>query len=74
MPSLGITSETDVAAWERRRTVLLDTLLTEEYGRRPVERPDSLKFEKVYPDAKLRKPKYDMNAVKRKLSSPNGPL
>lgn len=67
VPSLGITPGTDVAAWEKQRAVLLDTLLTEEYGRRPVERPDSLKFEKVYPDAKLRKPKYGMDAVRKMM-------
>lgn len=40
--------------WEKTRAPeLLETFLREEYGRRPVERPDGLRFERVCPDVEM---------------------
>ena len=55
VPELMITKAgnkvTDVATWEKvRRPELLDIFLENEYGRRPVERPDTLTFETAEPD------------------------
>ena len=64
VPELMVTKAgkkvTDVATWEKvRRPELLDVFLENEYGRRPVERPDTLAFETVEPD----KPMMDGKAV-----------
>ena len=55
VPALMVTKAgqkvTDVATWEKvRRPELLDVFLENEYGRRPVERPDTLAFETAEPD------------------------
>ena len=43
-----------VEKWEKvRAPELLKEFLTGEYGKRPVERPDSLSFEKTVPDAEM---------------------
>ena len=43
-----------IEKWEKvRAPELLEEFLTNEYGKRPVERPDSLSFEKTVPDAEM---------------------
>ena len=68
VPELMVTKAgkkvTDVATWEKvRRPELLDVFLENEYGRRPVERPDTLAFETVEPD----KPMMDGKAVRKRV-------
>ena len=54
----------DVATWEKvRRPELLDVFLENEYGRRPVERPDTLAFETAEPD----KPMMDGKAIRKRV-------
>ena len=63
---------TSVETWEKvRRPELLDVFLANEYGRRPVERPDTLKFELAEPD----KPMMDGKAIRKRVRvSWKGPL
>ena len=53
-----------MATWEKvRRPELLDVFLENEYGRRPVERPDTLAFETAEPD----KPMMDGKAIRKRV-------
>jgi hypothetical protein len=63
---------TDVATWEKvRRPELLDVFLENEYGRRPVERPDTLTFETAEPDKLM----MDGKALRKRVRvSWKGPL
>ena len=68
VPELMVTKAgdkvTDVATWEKvRRPELLDVFLENEYGRRPVERPDTLAFETAEPD----KPMMDGKAIRKRV-------
>ena len=68
VPALMVTKAgnkvTDVATWEKvRRPELLDVFLENEYGRRPVERPDTLAFETAEPD----KPMMDGKAIRKRV-------
>ena len=76
VPELMITKAgnkvTDVATWEKvRRPELLDIFLENEYGRRPVERPDTLTFETAEPDRLM----MDGKAIRKRVRvSWKGPL
>ena len=76
VPELMITKAgnkvTDVATWEKvRRPELLDIFLENEYGRRPVERPDTLTFETAKPDRLM----MDGKAIRKRVRvSWKGPL
>jgi len=63
---------TTVEQWEKvRRPELLETFLTYEYGKRPVERPDTLKFEVAEPDKVM----MDGKAIRKRIrASWRGPL
>lgn len=76
VPELMVTKTgnkvTDVATWEKvRRPELLDVFLENEYGRRPVERPDTLTFETAEPDKLM----MDGKALRKRVRvSWKGPL
>ena len=76
VPELMVTKAgnkvTDVATWEKvRRPELLDIFLENEYGRRPVERPDTLTFETAEPDRLM----MDGKAIRKRVRvSWKGPL
>ena len=76
VPELMVTKAgdkvTDVATWEKvRRPELLDVFLENEYGRRPVERPDTLTFETAEPDKLM----MDGKALRKRVRvSWKGPL
>ena len=76
VPELMVTKAgdkvTDVATWENiRRPELLDVFLENEYGRRPVERPDTLAFETAEPDRLM----MDGKAIRKRVrASWKGPL
>ncbi len=63
---------TTVEQWEKvRRPELLEIFLENEYGKRPVERPDSLAFETAEPDAVMMEGK----AIRKRIRvSWKGPL
>ena len=65
MPPLGVKEGMTEAEWEARRTVLLDTLLEMEYGKRPVERPEGLVFEDLYPPMTVKLKDPDSRATRR---------
>ena len=63
---------TSVETWEKvRRPELMEIFLENEYGRRPVERPDSLSFETAEPDKLM----MDGKAIRKRIRvSWKGPL
>ena len=65
VPPLGVKERMTVPEWEARRSVLLDTLLEMQYGKRPVERPKDLWFEDLYPPMTVKLKDPDSRAVRR---------
>ena len=57
------TQVTTVAQWEKRRGEILDFFTREVYGKRPVERPDGLRFEPAEADAVM----MDGAAVRKRI-------
>ena len=77
VPELMVTKAgnkvTDVATWEKvRRPELLDVFLENEYGRRPVERPDTLAFETAEPDKLMMDGKAIRKRVRASWKGPCG--
>ena len=77
VPALMVTKAgdkvTDVATWEKvRRPELLDVFLENEYGRRPVERPDTLAFETAEPDRLMMDGKAIRKRVRASWKGPYG--
>ena len=77
VPELMVTKAgnkvTDVATWEKvRRPELLDVFLENEYGRRPVERPDTLAFETAEPDRLMMDGKAIRKRVRASWKGPYG--
>ena len=65
VPPLGAEKGMSVAEWETRRAANLDALLEMVYGKRPVERPEHLWFEDLYPPITVRLKDPDSRAVRR---------
>ncbi len=65
IPPLGVKDEMSVEEWETRRAKNLDTLLEMEYGKRPIERPEHLTFEDIFPPVIIKLKNPDSRAMRR---------
>ena len=66
-------SVTDVSAWEgRRRGEILEFFTREVYGRRPVGRPDGLRFERIEPDKVMMAGKAVRKRIRASWKGPHG--